>query len=59
MFVDKRGVAQLGRVLRSGRRCRRFESCHLEKYKKSRSVERLFLYFERQREAFPLTTIAQ
>ena len=25
-----RGVAQFGRVLRSGRRCRRFKSCHLD-----------------------------
>jgi hypothetical protein len=28
--VHQRGVAQFGRALRSGRRGRRFESCHLD-----------------------------
>ncbi len=27
-FINNRGVAQLGRALRSGRRGRRFNSCH-------------------------------
>jgi hypothetical protein len=29
-----RGVAQFGRVLRSGRRGRRFKSCHLDQVKR-------------------------
>ena len=33
-----RGVAQFGRALRSGRRGRKFESCHLEQNKKDEAV---------------------
>ena len=33
--TDNRGVAQFGRALRSGRRGRKFESCHLD-YKSKR-----------------------
>ena len=32
VFYIFRGVAQLGRALRSGRRSRRFESCHLDHF---------------------------
>ena len=34
-IVVRRGVAQFGRALRSGRRGRRFESCHLDHLKKA------------------------
>ena len=36
--VHQRGVAQFGRALRSGRRGRRFESCHLDHIFKSTLV---------------------
>ena len=32
-----RGVAQLGRALRSGRRSRKFESCHLDQKREEKS----------------------
>ena len=35
--ISYRGVAQLGRALRSGRRSRKFESCHLDKNEKEGS----------------------
>ena len=38
IFKWLRGVAQLGRALRSGRRGRRFKSCHLDQYNKRDSV---------------------
>ena len=31
-FIIYRGVAQFGRALRSGRRGRRFKSCHLDHF---------------------------
>ena len=34
-FIFYRDVAQFGRALRSGRRSRRFESCHLDQKKKA------------------------
>ena len=36
---DERGVAQFGRALRSGRRGRRFESCHLDIWPCSQAVK--------------------
>ena len=42
---DCRGVAQPGRVLRSGRRSRRFESSHPDHLLKLRSVVRSLFYF--------------
>ena len=33
-----RGVAQLGRALRSGRRSRRFKSCHLDHPRKTKKI---------------------
>ena len=39
-----RGVAQLGRALRSGRRSRKFESCHLDHMK----IIRTFSYLEKR-----------
>ena len=32
--LDHRDVAQLGRALRSGRKGRRFESCHPDQYER-------------------------
>ena len=39
----KRGVTQFGRVLCSGRRCRKFKSCHLD-HKKDTQKACLFLH---------------
>ena len=39
-----RGVAQLGRALRSGRRGRKFKSCHLD-HKKEIPNERYFFFY--------------
>ena len=36
--IKYRGVAQLGRALRSGRRSRKFESCHLDHKKRDRNA---------------------
>ena len=44
-FVVERGVAQPGRVLRSGRRSRRFESSHPDHLSKLRSVVRSPFYY--------------
>ena len=35
--ISYRGVAQLGRALRSGRRGRKFKSCHLDQTRKIRT----------------------
>ena len=41
-----RGVAQLGRALRSGRKGRRFESCHLDSYlQEMRTVQKTASHF--------------
>ena len=43
-YKVNRGVAQLGRALRSGRRGRRFESCHLDQFKRHVSVGYVSLF---------------
>ena len=40
----QRGVAQFGRALRSGRRSRKFESCHLDHKNKKRGLSSLFVF---------------
>ncbi len=40
-----RGVAQFGRVLALGARCRRFKSCRLDQNKSTISVRELSIYF--------------
>ncbi len=42
-----RGVAQFGRALRSGRRSRRFKSCHLDHFSPDRVARRDFLWMSR------------
>ena len=42
---ENRGVAQLGRALRSGRRSRKFESCQLD-HKNKRGATPLFCFYD-------------
>ena len=41
--VHQRGVAQFGRALRSGRRGRKFESCHLDQLQKAELRKKLVI----------------
>ena len=43
--IEYRGVAQFGRALRSGRRGRRFKSCHLDQNRKSADENRRIFDF--------------
>ena len=45
MASVRRGVAQFGRALRSGRRGRKFESCHLDQTKRRSDCRWPFFFF--------------
>ena len=55
--IQYRGVAQLGRALRSGRRSRKFESCHLDQ--KAKGTARPFLLLFRLMRQFALVVALQ
>ena len=43
LYESHRGVAQFGRALRSGRRGRKFESCHLDQLQKAELRKKLVI----------------
>lgn len=43
--VHQRGVAQFGRALRSGRRGRRFKSCHPDQKRQTNRIIMRFVFF--------------